>query len=88
MKFGVTDILTVMNAQMRRIDLVSKLAGPFAIAMVDAISTEVAIIVNLGMNVASVPLEYLFIAQVCHWTFIFDKRNVKYISMLFFVLIL
>ena len=54
-----------MNSQMRRIDLICKLLGPFVIAMIDGVSTEVAILVNFGMNVASVPLEYYFIAQVC-----------------------
>lgn len=53
-----------MNSQMRRIDLICKLFGPFLIGIMDGISTEVAILVNFGMNVASIPLEYLFIAQV------------------------
>lgn len=54
----------VMNSQMRRIDLICKLFGPFLIALVDGVSTEVAILVNLGMNLASILPEYLFIAQV------------------------
>ena len=53
-----------MNSQMRRIDLICKLFGPFLIALVDGVSTEVAILVNLGMNLASILPEYLFIAQV------------------------
>lgn len=54
----------VMNSQMRRIDLICKLLGPFVIALVDGVSTELAILVSLGMNVASILPEYLFIAQV------------------------
>lgn len=57
-------INAAMNSQMRRIDLVCKLLGPFLIAMIDGISTEVAILVNFGINVASISIEYLFIAQV------------------------
>ncbi|GLI72906.1 hypothetical protein PoHVEF18_001090 [Penicillium ochrochloron] len=53
-----------MNAQMRRIDLVCKLLGPLFIALIDGISTETAIMVNLGMNVCSVVVEYYSIAKV------------------------
>lgn len=49
---------------MRRIDLTCKLFGPFFIALVDSFSTKVAILVNLGMNIASVAVEYHAIAQV------------------------
>jgi solute carrier family 40 (iron-regulated transporter), member 1 len=49
---------------MRRIDLICKLLGPLFIALVDGISTEVAIIVNFGMNVLSVGIEYFAIAKV------------------------
>lgn len=38
--------------------------GPLFIALVDGMSTEVAILVNLGMNVASVVVEYYAIAKV------------------------
>lgn len=38
--------------------------GPLFIALIDGISTEAAILVNLGMNVASVIVEYFAIAQV------------------------
>jgi solute carrier family 40 (iron-regulated transporter), member 1 len=55
-----------MNSQMRRIDLICKLLGPFFIAVIDSISTEIAILVNFGINVASIGIEYLFIAQVKH----------------------
>jgi iron-regulated transporter 1 len=57
-------ISVALNAQMRRIDLICKLAGPLAIALVDSVSTRAAIVVNLSMNVASVPVEYLTIAKV------------------------
>ncbi|WXC65220.1 hypothetical protein SNK03_011026 [Fusarium graminearum] len=53
-----------MNSQMRRIDLVCKLLGPFFIGLVDGFSTETAILVNLIMNCASVVIEYFTIARV------------------------
>lgn len=53
-----------MNSQMRRIDLICKLIGPFFIAIIDGISTETAILVNLGMNCVSVVIEYFTIARV------------------------
>lgn len=53
-----------MNSQMRRIDLICKLIGPFFIAIIDGISTETAILVNLGMNCVSVIIEYFAIAKV------------------------
>jgi hypothetical protein len=49
---------------MRRIDLMCKLMGPLFIALIDGISTRIAILVNLGMNVFSVILEYFSIAKV------------------------
>lgn len=56
-----------MNSQMRRIDLVCKLLGPFFIGIIDGISTETAILLNLSMNCASVVIEYFTIAKVgCH----------------------
>ncbi|KPM38881.1 hypothetical protein AK830_g7672 [Neonectria ditissima] len=55
-----------MNSQMRRIDLVCKLFGPFFIGVIDGISTETAILVNLGMNCVSVVIEYVSIAKVYH----------------------
>lgn len=48
-----------MNPQMRRIDLISKLAGPFFIATLDTFSTELAILANLATNLSS-------IAPECH----------------------
>ncbi|KAM0297818.1 hypothetical protein ACHAPM_009099 [Fusarium culmorum] len=59
-----TTALRTMNSQMRRIDLVCKLLGPFFIGMVDGFSTETAILVNLVMNCASVVIEYFTIARV------------------------
>ena len=49
---------------MRRIDLLCKLLGPFAISAISSYSIQVAIWVTLGMNVAAVAFEYIFIAQV------------------------
>ncbi|KAI1992263.1 hypothetical protein LOZ53_002579 [Ophidiomyces ophidiicola] len=53
-----------LNAEMRRIDLICKLIGPFVISMVDGLSTKIAILVNFGMNLASVIVEYYAIARV------------------------
>ncbi|KAM0252583.1 hypothetical protein ACHAQJ_007620 [Trichoderma viride] len=58
------EILHVMNAQMRRIDLLCKLFGPLFIAMTDAYSSRVAIIANFAMNAASIVIEYFAIARV------------------------
>ena len=58
--------LEELNSQMRRIDLVCKLIGPLAIALVDGYSTTVAIGVVLGMNASSVLTEYFAIARVYH----------------------
>ncbi|KAH8660335.1 Ferroporti-1 [Xylariales sp. PMI_506] len=57
-------VLRVLNAQMRRIDLLCKLLGPLFISLIDGYSTQMAIIVNLGMNIASVAVEYYAIARV------------------------
>ena len=56
--------LEVLNSQMRRIDIICKLVGPLAIALVDGYSTTIAIIAVLGMNAFSVPIEYFTIATV------------------------
>lgn len=61
---GNPEVLQVMNAQMRRIDLLCKLFGPLFIAMIDAYSSRVAIMVNFAMNAASVAVEYFAIARV------------------------
>ncbi|PTB72892.1 hypothetical protein M440DRAFT_1384275 [Trichoderma longibrachiatum ATCC 18648] len=60
------EALRALNAQMRRIDLLCKLFGPLFIATMDGQSSRVAILVNFGMNVASLPVEYLAIARVYH----------------------
>ncbi|OAR01588.1 hypothetical protein LLEC1_07904 [Akanthomyces lecanii] len=54
----------VMNARMRRIDLLCKLLGPLAISIIATTSTRFAIGATLAMNVASVPFEYSCIAKV------------------------
>ena len=58
--------LEVLNSQMRRIDLVCKLIGPLAIALVDGYSTSLAIVAVLGMNALSVLIEFLAIKRVYH----------------------
>lgn len=49
---------------MRRIDLLCKLGGPFIIALIDGVSTKIAISVNFAMNALSVVVEYYAIAGV------------------------
>ncbi|GKT66957.1 iron-regulated transporter [Colletotrichum tofieldiae] len=61
---GNTEALATLNAQMRRIDLCCKLLAPLFISLIDGISTEVAIIVNFAMNIASVVVEYYAIARI------------------------
>jgi iron-regulated transporter 1 len=56
--------LRALNAQMRRIDLVCKLLGPLFIALVNSVSTEVAILVSFALNLLSVIAEYYAIARV------------------------
>ena len=58
------EALRYLNAQMRRIDLICKLLGPLFIALIDGASTEIAIVVNFAMNLASVVIEYFAIAHV------------------------
>jgi iron-regulated transporter 1 len=58
--------LATMNAQMRRIDLFCKLAGPLAISLVDSGSTRAAILATAAMSSTSVFIEYLAIARVYH----------------------
>ena len=53
-----------LNARMRRIDLFCKLVGPLFIALIDGASTKIAIFVTLGMNILSIPIEYVAITQV------------------------
>ncbi|KAF4785039.1 iron transporter [Colletotrichum scovillei] len=61
---GDIEALAVLNAQMRRIDLLCKLLGPLFIALIDGFSTRAAIIVNFFMNTASVAVEYYAIANI------------------------
>lgn len=56
--------LGMLNAQMRRIDLVCKLFGPLMIAFVDARSMSWTIEVIFGMSVLSLLVEYFAIAYV------------------------
>lgn len=58
--------LAKMNAQMRRIDLFCKLAGPLAVSLVDSGSTRAAILTTAAMSTTSVFIEYLAIARVYH----------------------
>jgi iron-regulated transporter 1 len=58
--------LATMNAQMRRIDLFCKLAGPLAISLIDSASTRAAILATAAMSATSVFIEYLAIARVYH----------------------
>lgn len=57
-------MLQEMNSQMRRIDLFCKLVSPLAIALVDGISTTVAVVFTFGLNSTSVLAEYFLIAWV------------------------
>ncbi|KAI6495647.1 hypothetical protein MCOR11_005317 [Pyricularia oryzae] len=54
----------VLNARIRRIDLFCKLVGPLIISAVAAASTLLAIWTTLAMNILSVAVEYICIAQV------------------------
>jgi solute carrier family 40 (iron-regulated transporter), member 1 len=53
-----------LNARMRRLDLFCKLLGPLVISNIAVASVMVAIWATLGMNVISVCIEYICIAQV------------------------
>ena len=53
-----------LNARMRRIDLICKLAGPLFIALINGASTTAALWITLGLNTVSLPIEYFAIAQV------------------------
>ncbi|KZF24339.1 hypothetical protein L228DRAFT_245261 [Xylona heveae TC161] len=58
------ELLRVLNSQMRRIDLLCKLAGPLAISLLDGLSTKIAIFFVLGSNLATVAIEYFAIVKV------------------------
>ncbi|CAI4214107.1 unnamed protein product [Parascedosporium putredinis] len=53
----------ILNARIRRIDLVCKLLGPFVVASIDDYSTIVAIWTTMILTLLSVGPEYKFIAQ-------------------------
>lgn len=55
---------SVLNARMRRIDLFCKLLAPLTISSIALASTLIAIWTLLAMNLLSVVVEYIFIAQV------------------------
>ncbi|EXJ80972.1 hypothetical protein A1O3_07260 [Capronia epimyces CBS 606.96] len=59
-------LLQTLNAQMRRIDLVCKLAAPLAIALLHGWSPIAAVWTTLATNALSVGIEYLLIARVFH----------------------
>lgn len=60
------EMLQVLNAQMRRIDLFCKLVAPLAIALLHGWSATVAVWATFGTNAMSVGVEYLLIARVFH----------------------
>lgn len=53
-----------LNSVMRRIDLACKLVGPFLISVVDGWDTKGAILVNLGMGLVALPVEWFAIRWV------------------------
>ncbi len=53
-----------MNARMRRIDLFCKLLGPLTVALIATASVPVAVYTAMGMNLASVFVEYVCIEKV------------------------
>ncbi|KAK9424218.1 putative Ferroporti-1 [Seiridium unicorne] len=61
---GNESLRRTLNARMRRIDLLCKLLGPLVISNVAIASTLIAIWATLAMNIISVMVEYICIAQV------------------------
>ncbi|AEO66491.1 uncharacterized protein THITE_128637 [Thermothielavioides terrestris NRRL 8126] len=61
---GDEDARRTMNARMRRIDLFCKLLGPLSVALIAAASVPAAVLLTLGMNLASVLVEYYCIETV------------------------
>jgi len=57
-------LLQEMNSQMRRIDLLCKLLSPLVIAVIDGLSSELAVISTLVLNSTTVLAEYFLIAWV------------------------
>lgn len=58
--------MAALNARIRRIDLACKLLGPLVISTIVIASTLAGIWATLGMNIASVVVEYVCIATVSH----------------------
>ena len=58
------NVLRQINSQMRRIDLFCKLVSPLVIALIDGVSTQVALLVTFCINTLSMVLEYALIARV------------------------
>lgn len=54
-----------MNSRMRRIDLICKVLAPLLAALLDTVSTPVAILSVFMIAIGSLPTEYLLIAAVC-----------------------
>lgn len=67
-------VLREMNSQMRRIDLFCKLVSPLAVALLDGLSSTVAIAATLGVNLASSIVEYMLIAWVYKKTPMLSKE--------------
>ncbi|KAL5628700.1 hypothetical protein BROUX41_002091 [Berkeleyomyces rouxiae] len=53
-----------LNTRMRQIDLFCKLVSPLVIAILESMSTSVAILATAGMTLASVGPEVVFVAQI------------------------
>jgi iron-regulated transporter 1 len=65
---GSEEDLQRLNAQMRRIDLFCKIFGPLIISALDTWNIQGAILMLIGVNSLSLPLEYLSIAKVYNST--------------------
>lgn len=57
-------VLRNINSQMRRIDLFCKLLSPLFVALLDGVSTRVAVLVTFCVNIVSMLLEFFLIARV------------------------
>ena len=56
--------LETLNSRMRRIDLICKLFGPLMIALIDGVSTKLAISLIFGTNAVCIIVEYFTIVLV------------------------
>lgn len=61
-------LLQELNSQMRRIDLFCKLVAPLGVALLDGVSTRLALLVVMVLNICSMAVEYPFIARVYNKT--------------------